>query len=311
MANVTTTNPGAPSSSAGRSSSSNQNTTPSGNTGGNGGSSFDIVNGYDWSLNKPKDPPYIELKEYKVSTSQVTQGFAHFIKSTLENLGGTVCDFVDECIAGELATGGNSESSPHLEPYGGMYNLLESGNTFKLPYFENSVRSRTNSWATTFGGDSNNLIADFAAAGAKFVNQHMAGSNYGFSGLLEPGVFVERTRFYQPSALSEEPISLTFPLLNTQESGSIQKNKEFINTLARNTSPSRKSKTQLDPPHFYEALIPGIRFIKYGFISSFKVEMAGTRRMIGGDIIPEAYQITIEVKSLTEESGNFLIEAQK
>jgi hypothetical protein len=64
------------------------------------------------------------------------------------------------------------------------------------------------------------------------------------------------------------------------------------------------------PPKLYEVRVPGIRFIKYAYISPYSVDLLGTRRMINGKVVPEAFLVNITVNSLTDESGNFLIESQ-
>lgn len=306
MAQVRSTNPGAPKASSGRSSSANQNTSNSGSS--NSGSSFNVVDNYDWAINKGVDIPYAKLTEFEFDGSPVTNGYAHFARFTLGVLN-TVTKFSDGCIADALGIGDIESSGEHMNPYAGLYKLKPTGNTYKLPYFENNVNGRTNSWAPSYGGDDGNILADFGAGFADAINKYSPG--FGFGVLSEPGIYVERVKFYQPSDASADALQITFPLLNTQSEDSISKNQELIKTLAKNTSPSRKSKTVLEPPKLYEVKIPGIRFIKYGYISPFAVNLVGTRRMIENKIVPEAYMLSISVNSLTDESGNFLIEAQK
>ena len=85
----------------------------------------------------------------------------------------------------------------------------------------------------------------------------------------------------------------------------------------------RKDRAAFIPPCLYEVLIPGTRYMKHAVISNLKVDFLGTRRMIkirvpnvddGNNarsietsvIIPEVYNVKIELETLHEETGNYL-----
>ena len=267
---------------------------------------YNVVDNYDWTLNKGVDIPYVKLRELEFKGSPVAAGYAHFARFTI-NLP-TVSKFVLPCIADKLNTGEAKSEAQHMNPYAGLYSLKPTGNIYKFPYLSNDAYGRTNSWEETYGGDDDNLLASMGASIAKGINKYSAGG--GFGALSGPGVFVERVRFYQPSDASGNQISINFPLLNTQSEGGLSKNQELIKILAKNTSPSRQTKSILLPPKLYEVRVPGIRFIKYAYISPYSVDLLGTRRMINGKVVPEAFLVNITVNSLTDESGNFLIESQ-
>ena len=67
--------------------------------------------------------------------------------------------------------------------------------------------------------------------------------------------------------------------------------------------------------------MPGIRYIPYAIIQDVKITFQGVRMpmnvniLVDGNptnttaIIPEAYKITIMLKSLTNETGNFMVES--
>lgn len=270
--------------------------------------SYNVVDDYDWALNKGVDVPYVKLREMEYDGSPSADGYAHFVKYTLELP--MVSEFKLPCIADKLLGAGKAEAkNAWMKPYAGLYRLKPTGNTFKFPYMESNVYDRTNSWGPSYGGDEDNILANMGAAFTKGINKYSSAGGFGV--LKEPGIFVERTMFYQASDAAPSPLNFTFPLLNTQSEGGISKNMELIKLLAKNTSPSRESKSVLHPPKLYEARVPGIKYIEYGFISPYTVSMLGTRRMVGGKIVPEAFQISISVQSLTDESGNFLIQSQQ
>lgn len=267
---------------------------------------YNVVDNYDWTLNKGVDIPYIKFRELEYKGSPVAEGYTHFVRFTLQLP--TVSKFGLGCIADKLNVGEAKSEGPHMNPYAGLYSLKPTGNIYKFPYLTNDAYSRTNSWSSSYGGDDDNLLANMGAGLAEGINKYSSAGGFGVA--TEPGVFVERVRFYQPSPESSSQISINFPLLNTQSEGGLSKNQELIKLLAKNTSPSRETKSVLLPPKLYEVRVPGIRFIKYAYISPYSVDLLGTRRMVNGKIVPEAFMVNITVNSLTDESGNFLIESQ-
>jgi hypothetical protein len=80
----------------------------------------------------------------------------------------------------------------------------------------------------------------------------------------------------------------------------------------------RKDRAAYIPPCLYEVLVPGIRYMKYAYISEIQIDFLGTRRMIEVDsgigifktIIPEAYNVRLTINGMHEEAGNFLIRAE-
>lgn len=317
MALYRSLNPGAPRSSSGRSATTDKAVSPSDEE-STTSATIDVVNDYDWAINKTKSPPYIILREYKLTRSSIVAGFGHFAVASIESLGSTVSQFLDESIASELTKSGKGVyeklrlemgGTDAVAPYDGLYFVKKTGNTYRFPYYVENIRSRNNSWSSVNSGDGQNMIADAVNSGAEFVNKYFTGA-FGFGALLEPGAFVERIKFYQPT-VGDESVAFKFPLLNTINESSISKNKDLVIKLARNTSPSRKTRSILEPPHLYEVLIPGIRYIKFGIITNYTVGLLGNRRMIEGAITPEAYELSFNINSLTDESGNFLIESKE
>jgi hypothetical protein len=70
----------------------------------------------------------------------------------------------------------------------------------------------------------------------------------------------------------------------------------------------------VDPPCIYELTIPGRGFYPYAYISALQVDHVGTRRIlknsIGKDVIvPDAFKVHIEFKSLTSDVNNFIVPA--
>ncbi|NBP17012.1 hypothetical protein EBU95_21985 [bacterium] len=72
----------------------------------------------------------------------------------------------------------------------------------------------------------------------------------------------------------------------------------------------------------YKCIIPGEQIFPFCYIERMDVEFMGSRRMLpiqsnlptGGTtnaIIPDAYNVTLSIKSLNPSSGNFMLANQK
>jgi hypothetical protein len=153
--------------------------------------------------------------------------------------------------------------------------------------------------------------------GVNFVAKYGAGVP-ALGAYAEPGLYIERAKYFQPVP-GQDPITVKFPLLNTLNSESIQKNFNLIWLLCFQNSSMRRNKTDVFPPCIYRVLIPGVRFLLYASIQNVTIEYVGTRRRMpivhpatGETIdiaIPEAYNVEITINSLTTECGNFLLKS--
>ena len=100
-------------------------------------------------------------------------------------------------------------------------------------------------------------------------------------------------------------LEVSFVLSNTI-SDDIDKNAELVKKLTTINRPKRINSIAMEPPRIFQVKVPGQRFIKWAYCSSFGVNLLGTRRMIGGNIVPEGYQINMSFTSLTTEVSNFM-----
>ena len=73
--------------------------------------------------------------------------------------------------------------------------------------------------------------------------------------------------------------------------------------------PKRNDAISVDPPRIYRVKLYGYRYMPWAYVNSLDIEMLGTKRMINGNIIPEAYSINIGFQPLTIEVSNFLDQA--
>jgi len=199
------------------------------------------------------------------------------------------------------------------DPYEGIYSPTETGFEYTFPYYTSLLKSKSSSFSEGYSGDGKGALPTFIdsliSRGGK------ANPSLGIRALVEPGVFIEKTQFYQFAQNGGESISFSFPLLNTISQEQINENYQFLFLLIYQNTMYRKDRSAFIPPCIYEVLVPGMRYMKWAHISRLSVDFIGTRRMIEVDsgigtfktIVPEAYNVNITVTGLHEEAGNFLI----
>lgn len=314
----------------------------------------DVVANYDWKVspnNNIIEHPYIILKEYRINKSPLLAQLSYIVKASAENLGGGL----QAVLAAVIPTGNESEAGKKIEgvlnviatgaaeigkkaagiidelevdtgavaeelegdlkPFQGLYYLKKTNFTYKLPYFSSKMIERSNSWQRNYPGDSE--IAKLLQDGINFVAESGAGTPI-LGAFADPGIYIERAKYFNPIH-GQDPIRVKFPLLNTLNSESIQKNFNLIWLLCFQNSSMRRNKTDVFPPCIYKVLIPGVRFMLYASIQNITIEYVGTRRRLpvvhpatGETIdttIPEAYNVEITINSLTTECGNFLLKS--
>jgi hypothetical protein len=314
---------------------------------------IDVVKNYDWKVspnNSIVEHPYIILEEYRIDKSPLLAQLSYNVKAGIESIGaglrattaiaaaGASQNEVVKKIEGMLKYVGDKveEASNFLQtgienienetgaveeklegvlkPFQGLYYLKKTNFTYKLPYFSRKMTVRTNSWQPNFPGESaiTNLLQD----GINKVATYGAGIPL-LGAYAEPGIYIERGKYFNPTP-GGDPISIKFPLLNTLNSDSLQKNFNLIWLLSFQNSSIRRNKTDVFPPCIYRVLIPGVRYILYASVE-LVIEYVGTRRRMpivhpatGETVdiaIPEAYNIEINIESLTTECGNFLLKS--
>lgn len=309
--------------------------TQSGSSPSSSSSEMNVVDDFDWKVspnNNLIEHPCIFLKEYRVKKgsliAQVSYNAQAAVESGVTNFNSSIPDGQENSVLSKIRqAGGDIRSAVGLdpgvgpkeilEPYLGLYILERTRFTYKLPYFTTKHNVRTANWDESFSGTGSNAITNLLSQPIDFVATFGTGSPV-FGALFEPGIYIERGKYYQ-AAPGADSITFSFPLLNTLNSESIQKNYDLLWLLFFQNSSFRKSKTEILPPCLYEVLVPGIKYMLHAYVSNITVEYLGTRRKISvanrgtgtsvDTIIPEAYNVRITINSLTTESGNFMLES--
>lgn len=254
------------------------------------------------------------------SVIQKTAGTAVAASGTVISETATVIKDVSNTVINAVADDyENFGDNSVLTPYNGLYRLEKTGFKYVFPYLDDNYRELETSL-----GDAGqqNLIsgvldkvneAGSQAAGALFA--------------LRPGVYIEEAKQF---AMTQDgrSITVTFPLLNTGSYEEITRNWQLLYGLVYQNRPGRITKTLVDIPVMYEAFIEGMLYMPYSYITGMQVEFLGNRRtmsinlpIVGSDgdgagkkintVIPDAFNVTITLRGLNDETRNFLYESIK
>lgn len=281
--------------------------------------------------------PGIQLKEYRLLNSTLWEQIKYFSfvfatqsERTAETLrrGGketwitkaldtsqAIQDVTYNTIAGALEGLGfkmpDTADQSSEDPYEGIYDYTETGFKYTLPYYTNKLKNTYNTFSDSYSQDGKGYLPGVIN---DFVGKVGTTLNTGIRATIEPGIYIEKTQFYNFGQDSDD-ISFAFPLLNTISSEQINENYQFLFLLIYQNSIYRKDRAAFIPPCIYEILVPGIRYMKYSYVKTLQIDFIGTRRMIEVDagisrfktIVPEAYNVKMSVAPLHAEAGNFLI----
>tara|TARA_R110001592_G_scaffold359309_1_gene665497 strand:- start:4889 stop:6043 length:1155 start_codon:yes stop_codon:yes gene_type:complete len=208
-----------------------------------------------------------------------------------------------------------------LRPYDGLYATEYTGFNYYFPYLEDAYREVTNQ----FGEDSGNVlspIANLASDAAALTN---------VLNIVKPGTYIEKSKQFTMGD-SGRSLSFTIPLLNTGSFDDVRRNWQLIFGLVYQNRPGRVSKSIIDQPVIYEIHLPGVAYMPYAYISSLSVKFLGNRREMEFDVpimgegtgggtsnnignirtaIPDAYELSITVTGLNEETRNFIYASVK
>ena len=233
-------------------------------------------------------------------------------------------------------------------PYSNLYPVNSTGFVYTLPYLNiDNMTGIAGDWTSVnttdtvknLGGAGKALFgagvegALGKSAGAVEANKIMksianalqagAAASQMDIALGSPGSGVETIKAFAPNVNGDE-ISLTFYLYNTESLEDIQKNWNLLFLLNYQNLPNRRSINLLDPPCVYQVEIPGFKRFPIAAMTKFKVTNEGTTRLIdittglmpddgmtGPNVkmIPEAYKVTITLKSLLMNTRNLFIYA--
>jgi hypothetical protein len=222
--------------------------------------------------------------------------------------------------------------STWLQPYRGLYITEPTEWEFLFPYFEDKLEAQSNQFSSE---GVTNALGGILQTAANIPTEiaEIAGS------IRNPTqiTYIERAKFFNYPTDGDE-ISFSFPLINTGavSYNDVINNWQLIFLLLYNNKPGRLSPTQIEQPVIYEVEIPGTKFYPFCYMSSIDIKFQGSRRELPltlpyneqqpgfnssgtavtvdnqsafktiNAIIPDAYQVTITLKSMLGNTKNFM-----
>ena len=279
---------------------------------------YNVVKDYDWT-SVPRgaalrnDAPKVMLRSYRIVSNQVINRLTNY----LEVANKSADQFYEELYS----------KSAKLE------------DSFYFPFFSDQARSFNNQFGDTFqdgfGGSSGigstlDTIAQKYIGGAAQIgamvgdeglekakasmkNKDISGAVGSLMGGIasggSPGSYIETPKMYDYSSANEGSMEISFILSNTLNSD-FNKNYELVKKLIEINRPKRNDSISMDPPRIFRAKLYGYRYMPWAYCSQFGVRLLGTKRMVNGVIMPEAYEINMGLQPLTAEPSNFMKQAK-
>lgn len=257
-------------------------------------------------------------------------------RGSLINLG---LDLAAPVVGGAAAVGafrgfvnqfsGLEEDNPYL----GLYPAEPTKWSYVLPYLniDNMVQI-DNSWSpvdTAAIGSALGALGGYTGLGSLFKSpdknkasplEFLQAARQTELLLSNPGAAIEKIKKFTPADKGDQ-IELTFYLFNTERFSDIKKNWEFLYTLTYQNLPNRRSINLLDPPCVYNVTVPGYKNFPVAVIENLKVTNEGTTRLVNiqtGEIvtnredpdvklIPEAFKVTLRIRSLLTPTKNLFL----
>jgi hypothetical protein len=206
------------------------------------------------------------------------------------------------------------------ESYKYLYLRKPTNSYYIFPYFETSYFNFKNAFEDSYSGDKGTTIENLFGEASSILQDLV--KTFDVSSLTEPGMFIQRPKFYDFGQAGDPTFKVEFYLFNTLNPNSYVSNVKLLSRLVARNTPRRRNRLVVEPSAIYEVRIPGRGFYPYVSMSSLNIEHVGTRRIlnvptqsrIGNDItkrnfemiIPDAFKVTIELTSLTTEAFNFI-----
>jgi hypothetical protein len=224
-------------------------------------------------------------------------------------------------------------NSQWLQPYRNLYITKPTPWQFLFPYFDDTFSTQTNQFSQDGSiGPGQGLLQVAANLGNEFLG---VGAIRDFISGKPQITYIERAKFYNYPTDGED-ITFSFPLINTGsvDYNDVVNNWQLVFLLLYNNRPGRTSGTTIDQPVVYEVTIPGVKYFPFCYISSIDVKFQGARRTLPitvpysdqvittagraaqvnafsgkrtfDTIIPDAYMVTITLKSMLGNTKNFM-----
>ena len=241
-------------------------------------------------------------------------------------------------VATDIISGGPISTSKILKPYSLLYALKGTGKKFVFPMLSQPPLNKViNEYGDKQGSDSvlsNNSFLNWineTTSGIVSFTRDFRDLSSLLGNTSEAQITlsqVEKAKFFQYPTATEE-YTISFPLLNTVKNPTPngqpywKRNYKFILYFTLRNMIYRRDNASFYPPLFYDLIIPGVIRQPFCFVNGFSVKPLGMVRMMHIDnplksltsseksaiavAVPEAWIVTIKVKSLIATSANMVL----
>lgn len=296
----------------------------------------DVVHDYPWTLSnveKRTDIPTIKLFEHRTTESILKRQVLFYGLGQKElmspngndSLLGKGLDFLADLGGAAAKTGGL------LDVYREIFPDSKTGNIYEFPYFTESYMELSGpNWLqmdeiTKTLGQATDAISNLVSDAGKFIGKKninnlaqrvSGGLNIlgDIGGMAQSGQqaylrsqypvvgMYDRPRIF--SSHNERSVTIEFPLFNTVHQDHWKKNRNLLYKLMSKFLFFKTSFITGAPPVFYRVLVPGQYFSFASCVTDYKVRNLGNTRLIEGNIIPDAFQVSITLTEMCMPSIN-------
>ena len=222
----------------------------------------------------------------------------------------------------------------YLKAYEKTYGVRRTKFKYKIPYLDNNYKKINSEW-----GEGTAINKQLFGKGMDFISM--------IANVMSPGVGIDYTKSFNYDKDGPSH-TIKFFLDNTKDSNysgspdvqvkdislksnydlnvglaannipNYETNFRFIFLLLYQNLPLRVNQVAIAPPVIYRAKLPGVFSYRYCFFDSININMVGVRKTkkidIVGDgpsdvVIPEGYEIELNLQSLLPESQNLYFDA--
>ena len=202
------------------------------------------------------------------------------------------------------------KGNSHLESYKWLYSIVPTNYSYIFPYFNDDYFSINNNWSENSNNSKPSKLKEFAE---NILNIPIDLANS--ASFFDPGIYVERPKFYNFDQGRSVEISVNFPLINTHKFEDIDRNLQIIKNLVLQNLPYRVNQVKSEIPVIYDVKIPGAAHYPFCYIKQLSIKHLGNKRVTTEfnngtpTIIPDAYMVNIRLETLTDDASNFYIQA--
>lgn len=265
----------------------------------------DIVTNYKWTTTQGSykgEAPRVFATAYEIDSNAITDAVKSYYSLFDESLGN---------VPGRLPILPSGSINNGISYYTNMHKT-KGKEPYVFPFFNDDVRSLSNSWGDSYVGSTNgtNTGVDYigtlknaAEMSMNLINQTNAMVSGKYGALFEP------PKFYQFSQ-DEGPVTVNFVLINTDADGDAAKNYKLITKLINDNRFKRDDGNSflVTPPKLWSVIVPGYRAIRWASCN-VAISLIGARRYIdlnGSKIlVPEGYNVNLTFMPLYTEPSNF------